>query len=249
MKPFRTREQMLDAHELMFGAAGRRCAEIVLRWAETLFAVPLDALNIRIVLAPVELGPYNRHVGYHYGPDDQGTFILGNRHIVELNKGTLVLKEQGEQLLGEDFIIHEMTHARQAQLLRQHGRPMTRGAHRDLGWYSAIAEAAPRYLGVEVPRHVWPRGPRSRRDQGRLTEVEMTHWPTSLRQLAREGDPRLPPCLARGAMVACTDQLMCALPAGPPHQPEPRRDCQQPVAKPARTTPTEPPPTTLKRHP
>jgi hypothetical protein len=58
MKPFRSRQEMLDAHELMFGEAGRQCAEIILRWAETLFAVPLDGLNIRVVLAPVELGPW-----------------------------------------------------------------------------------------------------------------------------------------------------------------------------------------------
>jgi hypothetical protein len=34
----------------------------VLRWAGTLFAQPLDALNIRIMLAPVELA-YSRHAG------------------------------------------------------------------------------------------------------------------------------------------------------------------------------------------
>jgi hypothetical protein len=55
MKPFRSPEEVLDAHELMFGEAGRQCAEVVLRWATTLFTVPLDALNIRVVLAPVEL--------------------------------------------------------------------------------------------------------------------------------------------------------------------------------------------------
>jgi hypothetical protein len=32
MKPFRSTEEML-AHELMFGSAGRQCAEIVLKWA------------------------------------------------------------------------------------------------------------------------------------------------------------------------------------------------------------------------
>jgi hypothetical protein len=63
MKPFRSPEEMLDTHERMFGEAGRQCAEIVLRWAGTLFAQPLDALNIRVVLAPVELGPENRHAG------------------------------------------------------------------------------------------------------------------------------------------------------------------------------------------
>ena len=43
MKPFRSPEEMLDTHERVFGEAGRQCAEIVLRWAGTLFAQPLDA--------------------------------------------------------------------------------------------------------------------------------------------------------------------------------------------------------------
>jgi hypothetical protein len=30
MKPFRSLEEMLDALELMFGGAGRQCAEVVL---------------------------------------------------------------------------------------------------------------------------------------------------------------------------------------------------------------------------
>src|SRR6516165_5191523 len=102
----------------MFGEAGRQCAEIVLQWAATLFAVPLDALNIRVVLAPVELGPYNRHAGYNYGPEGKGAFILGNRHVVRLNQGTLTLVQ--DQWLSDDFIVHELTHTRQIQLLRQH---------------------------------------------------------------------------------------------------------------------------------
>jgi hypothetical protein len=194
MRPFQSPEEMLNAHELMFGAAGRQCADIVLRWATELFAQPLDGLNIRIVLAPVELGPYNRHAGYHYG-DGDGTFILGNRHIVGLEGGTLTLKHNAaDRLLRgiEDFIVHELTHARQGQLLRQHGWRMTRGAHRDLGWYTAVAEACPRYLGVQMPRSSWPTGPRTR--PGTLTEVELTHWPASLRALAATGDPRLPAC-------------------------------------------------------
>ena len=97
MKSFRSPEEMLNAHELMFGEAGRRCAEVVLKWATTLFAVPLDALNIRVVLAPVELGPYNKHAGYHYGPEGSGAFILGNRHIVQFKDGTLVLKEGADR--------------------------------------------------------------------------------------------------------------------------------------------------------
>jgi hypothetical protein len=187
-------EEMLDAHEQMFGEAGRQCAKIVLHWARVLFVKPLEALKARIVLAPVELGPYNRHVGYHYGPNDEGIFIFGNRHIVELQDGTLVLKKkEGAQnfLDGlEDFIVHELTHARQAQLERQHGWKRTRGAHRDLGWYAAVAEACPNYLGFELPPSIWPQGPRKK--EGLLTEVEMTHWPESIRLLATQEDERLP---------------------------------------------------------
>jgi hypothetical protein len=194
MKPFRSPEEMLDAHELMFGDAGRQCAEMVLRWATTLFDVQLDALNIRVVLAPIELGPYNRHAGYHYGPEEQGAFILGNRHVVRLNNGTLTLV-QGRHWLSEDFIVHELTHARQAQLLREHGHKKgwekkRGGVHRDRGWYQAISEACPRYLGVEFPQSVWPTGPRTR--PGTLTEVEATHWPESFRALIDLEDQRLP---------------------------------------------------------
>jgi hypothetical protein len=172
----------------------------ILRWASVLFAVPLEALNIRVVLAPVELGPYNRHAGYAYD-GEQGAFILGNRHVVRLRGGTLSLVEQTTQQEGggwltgfEDFIVHELTHVRQAQLLREHhgekGWEMKRGVHRDFGWYTAVAEACPRYLGVEFPRSSWPTGPRTR--EGTLTEVQVTHWPESLRWLALAEDLRLP---------------------------------------------------------
>ena len=54
MKSFRSPEEMLDAHELMFGEAGRRCAEVVLKWATTLFAVPTIAeLRVGIPHRPV----------------------------------------------------------------------------------------------------------------------------------------------------------------------------------------------------
>jgi hypothetical protein len=201
MKPFRTPDEMLDTHERMFGKAGRQCAEVILRWAGILFAVPLETMNIRVVLAPIELGPYNRHVGYAYGSEEgEGAFILGNRHIVQLSRGTLMLTQQATEQAGvwhagfEDFIVHELTHVRQAQLLHEHeGEPgwiPKRGVHRDLAWYTAVAEACPRYLGVEFPQSSWPTGPRTRK--GTLTEVMLTHWPMSLRWLALANDPRLP---------------------------------------------------------
>ena len=188
MKPFASADEMLAAHELMFGPAGRICAELVLRWAPNLFAVPLDPLAVRVVLAPVEIGPYNRHVGYHVG-DGHTTFILANRHHCRFCAGELVIHD--EQRL-QDFIVHELTHARQAALMREHGWTFgSRGSHRDPGWYTAIAEACPNYLGVELPRSAWPTGPRTR--AGTLTEVEMTHWPELLRPLAQAGDARLLP--------------------------------------------------------
>src|SRR4051794_39302694 len=186
MKTFPSATHMLEAHELMFGPAGRLCAELVLRWAPKLFAVPLDPLAVRVVLAPVELGPYTRPAGYPVG-DGHTTFILGNRHHCRFCAGELVLRD--EQRL-QDFIVHELTHARQAALMREHGWTFgSRGAHRDPGWYTAIAEACPAYLGVNLPRSSWPTGPRTR--AGTLTEPEMTHWPEALRKLAQANDPRL----------------------------------------------------------
>jgi len=194
MKPFRSSEEMLDAHEAMFGEAGRQCAEVVLKWATTLFAVPLEVLNIRVVLAPVELGPYNRHAGYCYGGEGKGALILGNRHVVTFKRGTLALIKPAESNLSgyENFIVHELTHIRQAQLLREHkgewGWSQTGGnVHRDKGWYAAIAEACPNYLGVELPESVWPK----RNNPDTLTEPEMSHWPASIRDLVEADDPRL----------------------------------------------------------
>jgi hypothetical protein len=186
---------MLDAHEQMFGEAGRQCAEIVLRWARSLFAVPLDTLNIRVVLAPVELGPYNRHLGYCAGGEGEAAFILGNRHIVRLEAGTLVLVQNLEQCT--DFIIHELTHHRQLQLEAAHAddpnwERKRAGTHRNRGWYQAIAEACPNYLGVEFPSSSWPTGPRPKKGTHPLSEVEAGHWPASFRGLIRAGDPRLP---------------------------------------------------------
>jgi hypothetical protein len=195
MKPFRSPKEMLNAHEAMFGDAGRKSAEIVLKWANTLFAEPCEALNIRVVLAPVELGPYNRHDGYCYGGEGKGALILGNRHVVHFSNGSLVLNRSAADNVGvyEDFIVHELTHIRQAQLLRQHAgewgwTQSGKNVHRDKGWYQAIAEAAPKYLGVEVPESVWPK----RGNPDTLTEPEMCHWPDSIRALAQAKDPRLP---------------------------------------------------------
>jgi hypothetical protein len=193
MKPFSSPDEMLDAHEKMFGLAGRQCAEEVCRWARTLFAEPLEALNIRIVLAPVELGPYNKSNGYHYG-DGDGTFILGNRNVVRLGRDGLELLGGGKGHQGwEDFIVHELTHARQIQLEKQHegekGWRRTRGVHRCRSWYTAVSEACPKYLGFELPPTLWPTGSRTRK--GTLTEVEMTHWPRSLRALWWGQDTRI----------------------------------------------------------
>jgi hypothetical protein len=189
MKPFPSASVLLDAHEFMFGPAGRTCAEIVLNWAPKLFAEPIDPLAVRVVLAPIELGPYNKHTGYHVG-DGRTTFILGNRNQCAFCSGELVLHDRHRI---EDFIVHELTHARQKQLHQQNGWTFAadRGAHRDKGWYTAVAEACPTYLGAQLPASSWPTGPRTR--GGTLTEVDMTHWPGSLRALVEANDARFQP--------------------------------------------------------
>lgn len=87
-----------------------------------------------------------------------------------------------------DFIVHELTHYRQRVLIQRGGIVQNRGAHRDVGWFQAIAEAAPRYLGVTFSESAWPK---QKPQPGRLTEVEVTHWPGSFRDLVAGGDPRL----------------------------------------------------------
>jgi hypothetical protein len=42
---------------------------------------------------------------------------------------------------------------------------------------------------VEFPATAWPK---QRGGEDRLTEVEVTHWPTSFRPLIAAGDQRLP---------------------------------------------------------
>jgi hypothetical protein len=170
--------EMLRAHQLMFGAAGQLCAEIVLDWAPRLFAAPIDPLTVRIVLAPVELGPYNRHRGYQAG-DGSTAFILLNRHHVRLRSGGLEIID--DQAL-VDVIVHELTHTRQHQLFQTNGWAAREGngVHRDLGWYTAVAEACPNYLGVPLPPSVWPTGRRTR--PGTLTEVEIA-WRAGSRPL------------------------------------------------------------------
>jgi hypothetical protein len=189
MKPFKSAAAMRAAHEAMFGDAGRQAAEIVLDLAPRLFAAPIDPLSVRVVLAPVEMGAYNKHTGYHIGEGSE-SFILGNRHECRFRGDDIALNDrQGF----EDFIVHELTHRRQGQLLREHAGEWGwalhpgRGAHRDKGWYAAISEAAPNYLGVELPESVWPR----RGNGATLTEPEMTHWPESIRALIKARDPRL----------------------------------------------------------
>jgi hypothetical protein len=194
----------------MFGEAGRICAELVCQHVK-LFDEPLNPLKIRIVLAPIEIGPYNRHYGYTNGiPKENAAtafrFILGNRHISSFDDhGAFVLhaKKDSWRVGVEDFLVHELTHHRQDILLARHGWPQSRsrGVHRDAGWYSAISEAAPRYLGVAFPESLWPKQ-KSVRVKGqvtkvdepwRMTEVEATHWPDSFRPLIAAQDKRLEP--------------------------------------------------------
>jgi hypothetical protein len=190
---------MLAVHRGLFGLAGETAAGILLKWCPRLFSIPLDPLAFRVVLAPIELGPYNKHCGYS---NTEAGFILLNRKCCGFDRQ----HHQQIWLLPEveDVIVHELTHTRQAILLGTHHLGGSRGSHRDLGWYEAVAEACPRYLGCEFPRSSWPRAKSVRRGksvghqavEGTLDEPTVTHWPEAMRPLV--GDPRLPRFSASG---------------------------------------------------
>jgi hypothetical protein len=184
---------MLAVHRGLYGLAGETVAGIVLKWAPVLFAVPLDPLAFRVDLAPIELGPYNKHCGYS---NTEAGFILVNRKLCHFDP------QHPQQIWlspeVEDHIVHELTHTRQKMLLGTHHIGGSRGKHRDLGWYQAVSEACPKYLGFEFPRPSWPRSKSVRHGKsvghqpvaGTLDEVTVCHWPEAMRPLA--GDPRLP---------------------------------------------------------
>jgi hypothetical protein len=57
-------------------------------------------------------------------------------------------------------------------------------------------------LGVEIPAEHWPLKKSARREgkvvkiipEGAVSEVEMTHWPRSIRHALRDGTLDLPRC-------------------------------------------------------
>jgi hypothetical protein len=159
----------------------------VLRHAETLFDEPIDPLRFRIVLAPCEMGAYDNHAGWTTA-NQALPIILLNRHICRICGCAIALNNE---LNIEDTIVHELTHVRQFALIARDPKiKLNRGCHRDRGWFGAVSEAAPRYLGVTMPVSIWPKQKASDQKQ-RITEVEVTHWPQSFRRLIANGDSRL----------------------------------------------------------
>jgi hypothetical protein len=190
---------MLAVHRGSYGQAGETVAGIILKWAPVLFAVPLDPLAFRVILAPGEMGPYNRRCAYS---NTEAGLILLNRKCCYFDRQhhQHIMLEPGV----EDVIVHELTHTRQKILLGTHHIGGSRGKHRDLAWYEAVSEACPKYLGLEFPRSSWPHSKSVRRGksighqavEGTLDEPTVTHWPEAMRALA--GDPRLPRFSASG---------------------------------------------------
>jgi hypothetical protein len=184
---FASEAEMVDVHQAMFGEAGRFCAETVIRYAGLFEG--LHPLDFRVVLAPNELGAYMRHIGYARTKraEHAPRYILGNRGVCGWQADGTIHITVSHQFM-TDFLLHELTHHRQSALIEAGARASKRGVHRDAGWYGAIAEVAPRYLGVGFPEGVWPM---QKAKPGRLSEVEATYWPHSLRKLIAAGDPRL----------------------------------------------------------
>jgi hypothetical protein len=189
---FTSEKHMIDTHTAMFGEPGQIAAKLVIKHAPALFDEPMDPLTFRVLFAPGEMGPYNRHLGYTV---TEGAFIVANRKCCEIQKHSLVLMDGFE-----DLIVHELTHNRQTVILGTHEITGTRGTHRDRGWYAAITEACPRYLGVAFPESLWPnrksvregKSVRKEVTPGRLDEPTVCHWPMAMR-----GHPLLPLLAAR----------------------------------------------------
>jgi hypothetical protein len=177
---------MLAHHRGLFGHAGETVAGILLKWCPVLFDIPLDPLAFRVVLAPIEMGPYNQHYGYS---NIEAGFILLNRKCCEFDPQ----HHQQIVLSGnvEDVLVHELTHSRQVMLLGRHHVGGSRGSHRDVAWYQAVSEGCLKYLGAEFPRSIWPRSKSVRRAKsvykepiaGALDEVTVCHWPQAMRPL------------------------------------------------------------------
>jgi hypothetical protein len=195
MQSFHSIVEMIDTHRLMYGEAGETIAHDIIACA-SLFTERLDPLHIRAILAPIEIAPYCQHSGYSVLPsnghaEEHFSFILANRSYCGIAPdGSIVFTTSATAI--RDFVMHELTHLRQAYLLRERGYKQAkgRGSHRDKAWYAAIAEAAPRYLAVHFPEAAWPVGQRVY--QHRLDEVTATHWPSAFRPLVAANDQRLP---------------------------------------------------------
>jgi hypothetical protein len=130
--PFASADEMVSHHVRMYSSIGQLAAEAVLTWASLWPGI--DPLDFRIVLAPVELGPYNNHVGYTVTRREAHAprYILGNRHICRWEKdGSIVLACDHQYMI--DFIVHEMAHHRQADILLRDSIGQNRGKHRDNG--------------------------------------------------------------------------------------------------------------------
>ena len=86
-----------------------------------MFEEPLNPLSFRVVFAPIEMGPYNRHTGYTHSPS---AFILANRHCCGFGEDRAIAL-RGDF---ENFIVHELTHSRQKILLGTHHLKNARGS-------------------------------------------------------------------------------------------------------------------------
>jgi hypothetical protein len=194
------------AARTMYGTEAGDFIYDTLEWtAETAFGGRVTAAR-PVILAPAEMGAYNRHVGW-YGPVAGGGPgpILVNRHHVSVSVDDWFAVRAPDSL--KDTLLHEMAHAYQFEvaMVRDGGDKTldpTRGIHRCRSWYESVAVASPAVLGVEIPAERWPVKKSARRDgrvtkiipEGAVSEVDMTHWPRSIRDGVRDGTLDLPRC-------------------------------------------------------
>ena len=171
---------------------GENCGDTIYDFVDKLCTHAFDnkiSPEVPIILTTA-MSPYSRFSGW-YTPISN-TIELVRYHCVSKKEG-IVLRSNYDVLAS---LAHEFCHFYQYEIC---GSPTgSRGPHRCKSWYDSVTKASPYVCGVNIDGLCKPK--KSVREGGRvfkidnptsLTEVELTHWPESVIDLAEQNDPRL----------------------------------------------------------
>lgn len=181
--------QYKDALNLLYGD---NIGDVLYGFTKQLCAKSFNdkiASEIPIILTTA-MSPYNQFGGW-YSPISNTIEIV--RGYCKSSSDGIIANSVPEILA---LLAHEFCHVYQYQILG--GSTGSRGPHRCKSWYQAITLASPFVCGVDIEGLCKPL--KSVRDGSKitkernpasLTEVELTHFPESIIELARKEDKRL----------------------------------------------------------